>query len=386
MDVKQIYELMNTVTNEVIGKTDLVKEDLSNIADVGTEIFNASSVDNYVKSLVNRIGKVVFVNRPYSGNVPSLLVDSWEYGSVKERIRAEMPNAVDNPAWKLENGQTVSNETFYKPNVSAKFYNNKETFEIPMSFTERQVKESFANATEMNAFLSMIQTAVENSMTVKISGVVMRVINNMTAETLNNEFNGETVDYTAKSGMRAVNLLKLYNDRFGEKLTADKAMTTPAFIRFASMEMSLYSDRLKNISTLFNIGGVDTFTPSDSLHTVMLSDFKTAAGVYLNADTYHENYVALPNSDTVSYWQGTGKAYDFANTSKIHVDTASGATVEASGILAVMFDKEALGVCNEDRRVTTAYNARGEFFSNFYKFDISTWNDLNFNYVVFFIA
>ena len=65
MEVKQIYTLMNSVTNEVLGKSDIVKEDLSNVVDVGTEIFGSSSVDNYVKSLVNHIGKVIFVNQAY---------------------------------------------------------------------------------------------------------------------------------------------------------------------------------------------------------------------------------------------------------------------------------------------------------------------------------
>ena len=70
MEVKQIYDIMNTVTGEVLGKSDIVAEDLSNIVDVGKEIIDNDAVDNYVKSLVNRIGKVIFVNRPYSGSAP----------------------------------------------------------------------------------------------------------------------------------------------------------------------------------------------------------------------------------------------------------------------------------------------------------------------------
>lgn len=389
MEVKQIYEIMNTVTNEVIGKSDIVAEDLSNVADVGTEIFNASAVDNYVKSLVNRIGKVIFVNRPYNGNVPSIMVDAWEFGSVAEKIRAEMPDAVTNPSWSLKDGDSVSNDVFHAPKVSAKFYNNKATFEVPMSFTERQVKESFGNAAELNAFLSMITNSVEKSMTVKINGVIMELINNMTAETINADYpvSGEAArDLTAKSGIKAVNLLKLYNDTFGETLTKDKALTTPAFIRFAAMTISMYADRLKNLSTLFNVDGKDTFTPSDYLHTVLLSNFKTAAGVYLAADTYHENYVALPESETVSYWQGTGTGYTFDSVSRINVKTASGASVDASGIIGVMFDRDAVMVTNPDRRVTTAYNAHGEYFNSFFKFDVSSIADLSSNYIVFLIA
>jgi hypothetical protein len=40
-------------------------------------------------------------------------------------------------------------------------------------------------------------------------------------------------------------------------------------------------------------------------------------------------------------------------------------------------------LCNENDRVTTAYNAKGEYTNNFYKFDISLFNDVNENGVVF---
>lgn len=391
MEVKQIYQLMNNVTGEIIGKTDLLLEDLSNVVDIGTEIFNANAVDNYVKSLVNHIGKVIFVSRPYSGNVPSLMMDSWEFGSIMEKISADLPQATENESWELENGKDYSPNVFYKPSVSAKFFNSKVTFEVPMSFTERQVKESFSSASQLNGFLSMMYNAVDKAMTVKVDSLIMRTINNMIAETLVSDYatvSGKTktiADFGSKSGIKAVNLLKLYNDKFGAELTANKALTTPEFIRFASMQMSLYIDRLSKMSTLFNAGGKDRFTSADMLHVVMLSDFKAASGSYLQSDTFHENYVALPKAETIPYWQGSGKDYSFTSVSSINIKTASGDTVNTSGILAVMFDRDALGVTNLDRRVTTQYNAKAEFFNNFYKFDAGYFNDLNENFVVFFV-
>ena len=386
MQVKQIYTLMNTVTGELLGKTDLVQEDLSNIVDVGTELFDATSVDNYVKSLVNHIGKVIFVDRKYSGNVPSMLMDGWEFGSVLEKVSADLPNATENESWELQDGHSYDPNVFYKPSVSAKFFNKKVTFEIPMSFTELQVKESFSNANQLNGFLSMLYNAVDKALTVKMDGLVMRTINNMIGETIYSDLQAQgVVDYT-KSGTKAVNLLKLYNDKFSKTLTAAQAITDPDFIRFASYEMALYVDRLSKISTLFNIGGKERFTPSDMLHTVMLSEFKAAATAYLQSDTFHDNYVALPDSETVPYWQGSGQDYAFADTSKITIKTADGHIVETSGILAVMFDRDAMGVCNLDRRVTTNYNAKAEFYNNYYKFDAGYFNDLNENCVVFFVA
>ena len=388
MKVNQIHTLMNNVTKELLGKTDIVKEDLSNIVDVGVELFDNASVDNYVKSLVNHIGKVIFVNRAYTGNVPSMLMDSWEFGSVLEKITADLPEATENESWKLEDKQSYDVNVFYKPSVSAKFFNKKVTFEIPMSFTELQVKESFSNVNQLNGFLSMLYNAVDNAMTVKIDSLIMRTINNMIGETINAEFTDKvaTNDYTTSTGNKAVNLLKLYNDEHTEKLTVENCITNPDFIRFASYIMTLYIDRLSKMSTLFNIGKKERFTSADRLHIVLLSDFKASATTYLSADTFHDNYVALPQSETVPYWQGSGQKYLFTDTSKIQVKIASGRDITLGGILGIMFDTEAMGVCNTDRRVTTNYNAKAEFYNNYYKFDASYFNDFNENFVVFFVA
>ena len=390
MEVKQIYTLLNSVSNEVLGRTDIIQEDLTGIVDMGTEVFNANAIDNFVKSLVNHIGKVVFVNRPYMGKVPSVLMDSWEFGSVLEKISADIPQAQENKSWELNDGTEYSQDVFYKPKVSAKFFNSRVTFEVPVSITEKQVKESFSDASQLNGFISMIYAAVEKSMTIKSDALIMRTITNMIAETINAEGEkfGKVPDYSTASTVRSVNLLKLYNDRIKPTtaLTAAKAITDPEFIRFASYTMGLYADRMQSISTLFNVGGKERFTPKDMLHVVLLSDFAKAAQTYLYSDTYNKDQVLLPNAETVPYWQGSGTQYNFADNSQVNVKSSGGNNVTLGGVVGVMFDREALGVSNIDRRVTTNYNAKAEFFNNYYKFDCGYFNDTNENFVVFFIA
>ena len=391
MEVKQIYAIVNSVSSEVLGKTDIVKDDLTGIVDLGTEIFNQGAVDNYVKSLVNHIGKVVYVNRPYSGKVPSVLMDAWEFGSVMEKISADVPAAEENDTWNLTDGQEYKQDVFHKPVVTAKFFNSKVTFEVPVSITERQVKESFSSAEQLNGFLSMIYNAVDKSMTIKTDALIMRTINNMVGETLKADAakfttSGKTLNYGSASTVRCVNLLYLYNQANGTTLTAAQAILNPDFIRYASYQMGLYADRLQSISALFNIGGKDRFTPKDALHVVLLSDFAKAAQTFLYSDTYNKEQVLLPNAETVASWQGSGQDYSFAHTSAINIKTASGTDVNISGVLGVMFDRDALGVCNTDKRVTTNYNAKAEFFNNWYKFDASYFNDTNENFVVFYVA
>lgn len=391
MEVKQIFAIVNSVSSEVLGKTDIVKDDLTGIVDLGTEIFNQGAVDNYVKSLVNHIGKVVFVNRPYSGKVPSVLMDAWEFGSVMEKISADIPAAEENDTWNLTDGAEYKQDVFHKPVVTAKFFNSKVTFEVPVSITERQVKESFSSAEQLNGFLSMIYNAVDKSMTIKTDALIMRTINNMVGETLKADAakftpSGKALNYASASTVRCVNLLFLYNQANKTTLTAAEAILNPDFIRYASYQMGLYADRLQSISSLFNVGGKDRFTPKDALHVVLLSDFAKAAQTFLYSDTRHVDQVLLPNAETVASWQGSGQDYGFAHTSAINIKTASGTDVNISGVLGVMFDRDALGVCNTDKRVTTNYNAKAEFFNNWYKFDASYFNDTNENFVVFFVA
>lgn len=264
-----------------------------------------------------------------------------------------------------------------------------------MSFTEKQVKESFSNAAQLNGFISMIYNAVDRSMTIKIDGLVMRTINSMIAQTLNADKTAFTGGYGTASTARCVNLLKLYNDKFfpatgstanPDALTADKAIYDPDFIRFASYTMGVYVDRLASISTLFNVGGKDRFTDANNLHVIMLSDFAKGADVYLQSDVRHNEMTRLPNYETVPYWQGSGQNYEFDSTSAINVKIDASTTVDIDGIVGVMFDRDALGVSNLDRRVTTAYNAKAEFFNNYYKFDAGYFNDTNENFVVFFVS
>ena len=386
MQVKQLHTLINSVSQEILGATAVVQEDLTNVVDLGKSIFDATSVDNYVKKLVDHIGKVVFVNRLYAGGVPSVLMDSWEYGSVLEKVSSDMPAATQNESWSLTDGTDYSPDVFYKPSVSAKFFNSKVTFEIPLSFTEVQVKGSFGSAAQLNAFISMLVTGVENSMTVKLDALIMRTINNMVGETLYAGLQVAGVIDPQKASVSAVNLLKLYNDATGKTLTEVKAISDADFIRYATYVIGMYQDRMSKVSTLFNIGGKERFSPKDKQHVVLLSDFSKASEAFLMSATFNEDRVALPSHESVPFWQGSGLTYGFADTSAINVKTSSGKEVSLNGIIGVIFDRDALGVSNLSRRVTTNYNAKAEFYTNFYKFDAGYYNDLNENIVVFFVA
>ena len=378
MEIKQIYPLVNEATNEALGVEGLVQEDLGNIVEVGKAVFNANAMDKYVKALVNRIGKIIFVNRVYEGSAPSVLMDGWEYGSVMQKVSMGLPEATENETWELVDGQSYDPHIFHAPKgVIAKYYNKYVTFEIDMSFTENQLKMSFNSVTELNGFISMLYTQVENSMTVKLDELIRRTINNMIAETVH-----------TNNGARAINLLTLYKSAYpaDTAITAATALNNPDFIRFAAYIIKVTHGRMRTMSTVFNEGNQPRHTPTDMSHIVLLEDFASGADVFLQSTTFHDELSALPTAERVPYWQGSGTSYAFADVSKINVKTAGGNVVEQGGILGVMFDRWALGVANIERKVTSQYTPNAEFFTNFYKYKAAYFNDFNENFVVFFVA
>ena len=389
MEIKQIYPLVNDALKETLGESVILNEDLSNLVDAGDAVFNANSFDKFSGKLVDKVGKVVFVDRKYSGVLGSVLRrDGWEYGAVLQKISSSIPQATINESYELSDGASYDPNVFHKPEVLSRFWNKFVTFELDRSITEKQLKSAFTGPAEMNAFVSMLYNEVDKALTIATENLSRRTINNMIAETLYDEYNSGSV-FSGASHNRAVNLLYLYNsgpNAGGTALTQAAALTDPEFIRFASYIIGLYSDRIAEMSTLFNGGAQERFTPKDKQTVLMLSEFRRAADSYLQAGTFHDEFTRLPDAKAVSFWQGSGTGYAFADTSAVKATTTGGNTVTASGILCVMFDYDAAGINSMERWVRTNPNPKADFTNYFYKEKVQYYNDFNENFVVFFIA
>lgn len=386
MQVNQIYSILNDVMLEVTGQNVaeegepaafILNEDLSNIVDMGTKIFSNNWKDNYVKSLLDRIGREVFVDRTYEGYAPRVLRDSWEYGSIMSKTRCKIFDAKANPSWNLQKGETVNQFEFNPPDVTQKFYNSKTAWQIDCSFTDYQLRESFTNAAAMNRFISMIENRIQTSMTIYIDSLIMRTINNFMAEKIH-------------AGNSVIDVLAGFNATQASPISAAAAVSDKEFYRYLAYRTDLDIERFRAPSANFNIDDEAnvTFTPREYAHFVLHSDFAAGMKVYLQADTYHDNLVTLGDFETVPFWQAQGDAYQLATTSRIDVKLASDneVTVNRNYIIGILFDRDALGVLNDNRRVTSAYNANGEYWNNFYKVDTSYFNDLAENAIIYVLG
>ena len=390
MKITQLAELLNGtlsttgIIDQVTGEAAVATEDLSNVIDIGKLVLDYTGAsnanfDSFMRNLIDQVGKVMFVNRTYTSQAPNIMKDGWEYGSILEKVRCEVPDARDNATWDLFN-YPVENGAAYpdpfelsKPSATAKFFNSKATYEVPITLTDVQLREAFQSASQFGSFISMIENRIAMKMTLCNDGLIMATIANLIGQKVAAEHN-------------VINLLTLYNAIAANTTTAAKALSDKEFLRFASKTIAMYKKYLAGASVKYNEGGYLTFTPADKLRFIANTEFSKALDAYLYSDTYHNEFVNLPGYEEVAYWQGTGTSDGDRLKIDVKVDVNGTATaVEQDGIVAVMFDDEAAAVCNTNYRVTSQYNGRGEYTNYFYKWDAMYMNDVLENCVVFII-
>lgn len=391
MKITQLKNIINGtvsttgIIDQVTGKAPVANEDLSNIVDIGKTILNYTgqgneNYDSFMRNLIDQVGKVMFVDRKYTSQAPDILKDGWEYGSILQKVRCEVPDARDNSTWDLFN-YPVSGGAAYpdpfelsKPTAQAKFFNSKATYEVPITLTDVQLKESFRSAEEFGRFIAMIENRIAMKITLINDGLIMATIDNLIGQTLNG------------TGGKVVNLLALYNGASGT-LTADDALKNKEFLRFASATIAKYKKYVAQAGSLYNAGNYVTFTPAERLKFIANTEFAKALDAYLYSDTFNEEFVKLDGYSEVAFWQGSGTANADRLTVDVKIDVDGTAKkVKNTGVLAVMFDDEAAAVCNQNYRVTSQYNGRGEYTNYFYKWDAMYMNDVEENCVVFTVA
>ncbi len=390
---KQIASIVNTMAAEYVGETTLVQEDLANVVEVGQTVADAMGYDSFTNSIVDKIGETIMVNREYDTTAPDILRRGTgiPFGSITEKIRVKLPEAVSNDSWAI--GQTwtpgegwtdATNPTndnanpfiTVRPEVEATYYNGGGTFEVEMTFPTIQNRSAFSSVANWRKFADTVESRIYQAKNVFKDGLTMAVIRNLIASKI-------------AANNAVVDLLGMYNATHSPTLTATAAIYNPDFLRYAGYIISLFPRRLRKMSRRYNAADYDTFTPNDRLRVVMLDMFTESVNTFMTSDTFHDEMVGLKTAySPVDAWQsgGTGDGTDFATAAAINVKTAAGDTVNSGTdyyVLGTMFDVEAAWQRYDNPRTTSQYNARKEQTTFFYKEDVSYANDLAENCVVF---
>lgn len=388
MKVNQISGLLNSVFGEVLGDTGLVAEDLSNLVSAGTVITSSSTFgdnfENYAGAIIDKVGKTIFADRVYRAKDLGIWRDYFEYGSVLEKIRVDVGDFEDNCEWDLtkmgttgldynENIQNHIEELFkFVPaNVQAKYFNLKTTFKTVISITRKQLKSAFDSATAMARFIGMIENRIMSKMEIAKEELQRRAIGN---------FIGTKI----ATGSNVVDLKVAFESAGGAVINnLSAALQNPDFLRFAAKRMTMDREFMTQPSKIYNDGQFYSHTPTEDSRLVVLSDLDAGLKFNLYGDTYNEEFVKLDNYKTIPFWQGTGQSMGIADRSSLKITTSGGQTVDKSGILGILFDRDGIMACNEDPEVRSQYNADGNFTNYFYCYDASFYNDFDENGIIY---
>ena len=376
-DVKQIYSILNDVAKQTLGTEAIAVVDTQSFISLGDKVLKSDTdTENFLSKLTDRISKTVYSVRNYTGINKNLMREPFDYGVIVQKIHVEMPEAKENNAWKIgEQGYTPTYAPVIKPIVSQKLFNKLSTWEIDVTIPDFMLKTAFLNESSMATFIDAIFTAMNNAM-------VMCADNN--ANLIRANFIGNKI-HSAKP-TQAINLLSQYNTLTSANLTVASCLRDVDFLKWATMQISLWTKRMRVMSKLFNEDSSSKFTSGEYLVLDVLQDFASSTATFVQSDTYHKELVALPMYNEVPYWQGSGTSFAFADTSKISVKIDETNEVTQGGIIAVAYDYNAIGTTINEPRSTTDRNNKDEYTNYYNKTTIGCFNDLGENGIVFFIA
>lgn len=382
MDTNQIYTIVNAVNAEAFGSTDIDVVDSQGLVSLGDAVLSSTTnTEAFLNTLIQRIGRTIISFRQYRNKLADMVVDDFEYGAILQKIRVHLTEAETDPAYALTDGYSVDPWTVNKPDVEQKLFITRTPYMFSVTIARKQLKEAFLSESAMGAFIGAVFGQVRNSIEVSLENLGRHCIANMIGE-----FTPATPEGgTATTLNHEVALCTLYNTARGYESTdagfvdEDNCLFDEAFMRFAVQTMKTYSDNLTDMSTLYNDGGIETFTPREDQRLKVLASFERALETVVQYSAFNEEMVRLNAFTTLNFWQSA------QDPSYIMVERASdGAQVIKTHIVGVLYDRDALGMYKKDEDVlTTPVNAKGMYYNTFYH-QLELWfNDLSENFVYF---
>lgn len=385
--IEQISALVNDAVSDALGKSQKITElNTTNLVSLGKKIADFDAYEPFFKSLSNRIARTVYFVRSYNGNDRHILRDEHDYGAFVQKVYYKMPQATDNPTYDHsgKNGafQQASPYDVETPVVvSSLVFGGQGTWSVEIIRPVEQIKTAFTSPAEMAAFIDGIYVTVDNAFELELESTVALADNTAMA--------------CAIAGGQGRNLLAEYNTAHTTTLTATQALENADFLKYASMEINRVVDNMSRMSTVFNAKGYETFTPPDRLVLEMLSQFASASDMYLQADTFHNELVKLPNFEKVPYWQRAGKDFTFGDCSTIDVkneaitsvnESITNGVVKQSGIIAFIHDIENVAAYFGERHSWEIFNPRSDVMVHGEKARKGFAVDGHANAVVFYMA
>lgn len=370
MTVDQIYELVNNVAQQTLGATAIQAVDTASLVALGdTVLASTNSTENFLNTLVARIGRTIIAHRKYDNQLAPIVMDNMEWGAIVQKIRVLMPTVSEDDAFELTDGESIDMYKIKKPKSEQKLFYKKTAYQCSVTIQEFQLKEAFLSPTAMGSFIAAVFGEVKNYLEYAIENLSRLTMANYMALTGNNQ---------------RIDLVTMYNAATGNNIDPDlTALRNPAFLRYAIGQMNMYGKKMKTMSNLYNTEGKTRFTPDSKQMFAIINEFQTAMETEVQYAAFHDDYVKKRANIEVPYWQAAKSPFDI----KLNVwdgVAQSNKPVEVKNIVGFLFDRDALGTFRKEEAVlTTPMNARGRYTNTFWHEQQMWFNDLSENGIIF---
>lgn len=370
MAVKQIYDIVNSVNSQTMGVTDLTVVDEQGLISLGQTVLTTNGLaDTWLNSLAQRIGRTIISFREYKSKYSDMVLDSMQWGNIVQKIKVSMPEATEDESYTLVDGKSIDMYKVANPKVTQSFFTTETPYQFFVTIKREQLEEAFTSETAMNGFIGAIYGEVQNAIELSLEGLARNCINNFIAERVS-------------SKKASYNLLEMYNTETNKNLTVATCLHDKEFLAYCVSRINLISKYMENMTKIYNDGTQTRHTPKALQHLRVLEDFESRLETVVQYQAFRDGYVKLNNYHTTSFWQS------IKNPDKINLKKASnGVALEQSNIIAILYDRDALGLYKKDSwNSTTPFNSAGGYYNTYYHHKELYFNDLSENFVVFYLA
>ena len=365
----QIYTIVNAVTEQSMGGSPITAIDTASLVALGNAVLSSqSNTEGWLNTLTQRIGSTIISYRMYSSDLSLLVADDMTMGAILQKIKVDMPTAIEDVSTQLQDGESIDMFIVSKPTVHEKLFVKRTPYDMMVTIQRKWIKEAFTSVEAMGAFFNAVFGEVRNALELAQENLARLAIANYIAQTGANQ---------------RIHLLTEYQTASGQTVTKAHALTDEGFLRFAMGRMRTISKRMRTMSTLYNKEEMQRHTPLEMQRFITLIDFMSAMETQVEYKAFNTEYVSKAVDIEVPYWQGAEVGKEDSINLTIE---GSEEAVEISGIVGLIVDRDALGTFRKEEEVaTTPYNARGKYYNQFYSMNDLYFNDLSENGVVFLL-
>lgn len=370
MTVTQAGAIVNAVVKQALGTEALAAYNAGGLVSLGKKVLSSSDVtETFLNTLVQRIALTIISTRVYRNKHSDMLKGGMgEWGGLVQKLKISIGEFQEDPAYTLQDGDSVDQWTVHKPVVDQKFFYTEAPYLLEVTISlKNQLRKAFASMKGMASFLDGLFLEIRNKLEIAMENLGRTCIANFIAE--------------VSGTSREIKLVTNYNAEKGTAITAADALGDPDFLRYTSKIIRLHSKKMTDMSRMYNDGSVDRFTPFDRQVFKILADLEVNLENEVLYNAFHDNYVKLNSFTEYNFWQNQTAGSE----SNILINRASdGAETAVDNVMAVLYDYDALGTFRiEEDVMTTPINAKGLYYNVEHHNSQLWYNDLSENFLVY---